>query len=67
VKEIKDITAGRGTSITVDTTGNVKLMIDGIESTASRGQMVYIGASHVGSEPMVNIRQILQVSFKEPS
>jgi Zn-dependent alcohol dehydrogenase len=61
-KEVKGITGGYGTTITIDTTGDVKLMSDGVDATAARGQMIYIGASPAGCEPVVNIRQIQQVS-----
>lgn len=43
VKEINDITAGTGTTITVDATGVVSLIQEGVEFTANQGKFVLLG------------------------
>ncbi|KAF7554270.1 hypothetical protein G7Z17_g3029 [Cylindrodendrum hubeiense] len=42
-KEIRSITDGNGSSVTVDTTGNMDLIRAGMDFTASRGQMIIVG------------------------
>nr|RBR00341.1 hypothetical protein FVER53263_13838 [Fusarium verticillioides] len=41
--EIQRATDGRGSSITIDTTGNMGLIKAGLESTSNRGQLIFIG------------------------
>lgn len=43
VKEIKNITRGSGTSITVDATGVVSLIQEGVEFTANQGKFILLG------------------------
>ncbi|KAG5765941.1 hypothetical protein H9Q72_005968 [Fusarium xylarioides] len=42
-EEIQRVTDGRGSSITIDTTGNMGLIKAGLESTSNRGQLIFIG------------------------
>lgn len=63
MNEIRKITAGQGTNITIDTTGHPGLMEDGLDSTATRGQMIYLATLPMGgTEPTVKIRQFHRVS-----
>ncbi|KAI7767127.1 hypothetical protein LZL87_013182 [Fusarium oxysporum] len=41
--EIQRVTDGRGSSITIDTTGNMGLIKAGLEFTANRGQLIFVG------------------------
>ena len=43
IQKIKGLTDGEGTSITIDTTGVPKLIEDGVQFTAQRGQFFFIG------------------------
>ncbi|KAF5965569.1 cutinase transcription factor 1 beta [Fusarium bulbicola] len=42
-EEIQKVTDGRGSSITIDTTGNMGLIKAGLEFTSNRGQLIFIG------------------------
>lgn len=42
-KEIKDITGGTGTTVTVDATGVVSLIKEGVEFTANQGKFILLG------------------------
>ncbi|KAM0075255.1 hypothetical protein ACKRZS_012709 [Fusarium odoratissimum] len=41
--EIQRVTDGKGSSITIDTTGNMGLIKAGLEFTANRGQLIFVG------------------------
>lgn len=43
VKEINNITGGTGTTITVDATGVVSLIQEGVEFTANQGKFILLG------------------------
>ncbi|KAH7239918.1 chaperonin 10-like protein [Fusarium redolens] len=42
-EEIQRVTGGRGSSITIDTTGNMGLIRAGLDFTANRGQLIFVG------------------------
>ncbi|KAH7007109.1 chaperonin 10-like protein [Ilyonectria destructans] len=42
-KEIRAITDGNGSTVTIDTTGNMDLIRAGMDFTGSRGQMIIVG------------------------
>lgn len=63
VDVIKDITGGVGSSITIDTTGNMKLLNSGVEFTANRGQFIFIGVPAADAELNVHIISLIQVSL----
>ncbi|KAF4340430.1 zinc-containing protein [Fusarium beomiforme] len=42
-EEIQRATDGRGSTITIDTTGNMGLIRAGLEFTANRGQLIFVG------------------------
>jgi threonine dehydrogenase-like Zn-dependent dehydrogenase len=50
VKEIKGLTGGRGTTITLDCVGDIGVITDGFEATAKLGQMILVGSTPLGSE-----------------
>lgn len=56
VKEIKSLTNNNGASIVIDTTGNLKLIGDGMDFTANRGQMVILGVPP--PEALLNVHLI---------
>lgn len=62
VEEIRKITGGDGTSITVDTTGNMNLIKSGIEFTALRGQFIFVGIPPADAELSVHMTTLIQVS-----
>ncbi|KAK2686304.1 hypothetical protein QWA68_014508 [Fusarium oxysporum] len=41
--DIQRVTDGKGSSITIDTTGNMGLIKAGLEFTANRGQLIFVG------------------------
>jgi threonine dehydrogenase-like Zn-dependent dehydrogenase len=43
VEEVKKLTGGEGSSIVIDTTGVPALIEAGLEVTASRGKLIFIG------------------------
>jgi Zn-dependent alcohol dehydrogenase len=62
VEAIKVITEGMGTTITIDTTGNMGLIKAGVEFTANRGQFVFIGVPPTDAELSVHLVTLIQVS-----
>ncbi|KAJ3539509.1 hypothetical protein NM208_g5460 [Fusarium decemcellulare] len=42
-KEIQTITDGKGSTVTIDTTGNMDLIRAGMDFTANRGQLIIVG------------------------
>ncbi|KAJ9630169.1 hypothetical protein H2204_008674 [Knufia peltigerae] len=57
-KAVRDITDGSGSTITVDATGVVALIQQGIEFTANQGKMILLGVA-----PMDAALQVALVSF----
>lgn len=61
VKEIKSLTQGIGSSICVDTTGNMGLIENGMEFTANRGQMILLGVPPLTASLSVHLITFMQV------
>ena len=61
VQEIRDMTQGAGTSVTVDTTGNVNLITKGLEMTTKGGQMILVGLMPLDAELKVHLISHLSV------
>lgn len=61
VQEIRNMTRGAGTSVTVDTTGNVDIITKGLEMTAKGGQMILIGLMPLDAELKVHLFSHLSV------
>ena len=62
VQEIKKITQGAGTTVTVDASGNVGLITKGLEVTAKGGQMILVGLMPIDAQLNVHLVTHLQVS-----
>ncbi|SLM33872.1 related to zinc-containing long-chain alcohol dehydrogenase [Lasallia pustulata] len=62
VQEIKKITQGAGTTVTVDASGNVGLITKGLEATAKGGQMILVGLMPMDAELNVHLVTHLQTS-----
>ncbi|RFU32913.1 hypothetical protein B7463_g3416, partial [Scytalidium lignicola] len=60
VAAIKSLTDGFGSSITVDTTGNVGLISKGMDFTGKRGQMILLGVAPLTAELPVNLITFMQ-------
>lgn len=60
-KKIQGLTDGAGSTITIDTTGNVALITSGVEFTSSRGQMIILGAPSIDAQLTVPIVPFMQV------
>lgn len=60
-EEVRRITDGEGSSITIDTTGNMKLIQIGIEFTALRGQFIFVGIPPAEAELNVHMTTLIQV------
>ncbi|KAK6379354.1 hypothetical protein LTS17_006272 [Exophiala oligosperma] len=61
VAEVKALTKGRGSSITLDTTGNMKLIENGLAMTANRGQMIIVGVPPMDAQLGVHLVSFMQV------
>ncbi|OCL04761.1 NAD(P)-binding protein [Glonium stellatum] len=59
-KAVKENTKGSGTSINIDTTGNLNIIRAGLSSLANSGQLIIIGIPPPGSELGVNLNELLQ-------
>jgi len=59
---VKSVTGGNGSTITVDTTGNVNLIRMGMDFTADRGQMILLGVAPMDATLAVPIVAFMQVS-----
>ncbi|KAH7176921.1 hypothetical protein EDB81DRAFT_707644, partial [Dactylonectria macrodidyma] len=59
-KEIAAITDGNGSSVTIDTTGNMDLIRAGMEFTGSRGQLIFVGVPPPDALLNVHIITFLQ-------
>jgi len=61
-EDIKAATGGEGTSITVDTTGNMKAIQGGFDGTATLGQFIFVGIASMDAKmelplvPMLGVR-----------
>jgi Zn-dependent alcohol dehydrogenase len=62
IQEVKGVTGGEGTSITIDTTGVPKLIEDGVQFTARRGQFFFIGIPPPTTMLPVDVRSMIGVS-----
>ena len=62
IREVKALTGGNGSTITIDTTGNVGLIGSGMDFTANRGQMVLLGVPPMDATLSVHLVPFLQVS-----
>ncbi len=65
VEEVRKVTEGQGTSITVDATGNAGVIKDGLELTARRGQMILVGAPPPDAVLNVHLVTMLQVRIHQ--
>jgi Zn-dependent alcohol dehydrogenase len=61
VETIRSLTDGTGSTITIDTTGNMDLIRSGFEATALRGQMLIVGVPPPDAELRVDLTSLLQV------
>jgi Zn-dependent alcohol dehydrogenase len=61
VETIKSITDGHGTSITIDTTGNMGLIKSAVDFTALQGQVVFIGIPPPMAELNIHLVTLIQV------
>lgn len=60
-RDVKALTGGNGSTITIDTTGNLGLIASGMDFTASRGQMVLLGAPAMDASLAVHLASFMQV------
>jgi Zn-dependent alcohol dehydrogenase len=60
VEEVKRITDGIGTSIVVETTGNVRVIKSCVEATAFRGQLIIVGVPPADAELNANLMLLMQ-------
>jgi Zn-dependent alcohol dehydrogenase len=63
VETIRLLTDGFGSSITIDTTGNVGLIGNGMEFTGKRGQMILLGVAPLTAELPVHLISFMQASL----
>ncbi len=61
IEEIRSLTQGSGSSITIDTTGNLDLIGKGMEFTANRGQMIVLGIPPQNASLNVPLVPFMQV------
>jgi Zn-dependent alcohol dehydrogenase len=61
VMQIKRLTEGAGSSVTIDTTGDADLIRYGMDFTANRGQMILLGAPRSGASLSVHLSSFMQV------
>jgi Zn-dependent alcohol dehydrogenase len=62
VEKVKALTSGNGSSLTIDTTGNMSLIENGMNFTANRGQMIILGVPPVDAILNVHLITFMQVS-----
>lgn len=60
-KEIRAITDGNGSTVTIDTTGNMDLIRAGMDFTGSRGQMIIVGVPPPDALLNVHLITFMQV------
>lgn len=63
IKEIRNITGGTGTTITVDATGVVSLIQEGLEATANQGKMILLGVAPMDAGLEISLVRYMFVSF----
>jgi len=61
VEEVKKLTGGEGSSIVIDTTGVPALIEAGLEVTASRGKLIFIGVPPSDYSLSVHVMTALKV------
>jgi len=61
ISQVKSITKGVGSSITIDTTGNMKVIEAGLAMTANRGQMIILGVPPLDAQLGVHLVSFMQV------
>jgi Zn-dependent alcohol dehydrogenase len=59
VEEVRKVTDGYGTSITVDTTGLQRLIEAGVEFTSNRGQYIQVGSTMPNQKIQIPIQQFM--------
>jgi Zn-dependent alcohol dehydrogenase len=59
--EIQRVTDGKGSSITIDTTGNMGLIKAGLEFTANRGQLIFVGVPPLDAMMDLHLVTFMQV------
>lgn len=67
VNEFRSLTNAHGTTITLDCTGSIAAITDGLEATAKLGQTILVGTPPLGSEFNLPIRQFLVVHRQQNS
>jgi Zn-dependent alcohol dehydrogenase len=60
-EEIQRVTGGRGSSITIDTTGNMGLIRAGLDFTANRGQLIFVGVPPLDAMMDLHLVTFMQV------
>jgi Zn-dependent alcohol dehydrogenase len=60
VEEVRRITGGVGTSIVVETTGNMRVFNSCMELTAFRGQMIIVGVTPPDADIKTNVVAFMQ-------
>lgn len=63
-QEVKRITDGSGSTITIDTTGNMGLIEKAMNFTANRGQMIILGVPPLNSQLHVHLFSFMQVRLQ---
>lgn len=63
IKEIRNITGGTGTTITVDATGVVSLIQEGLEATANQGKMILLGVAPMDAGLEISLVRYMFVSL----
>lgn len=63
VAEVKAVTDGNGSSVCIDTTGNLGLIKNGMDFTANRGQMIVLGVPPADALLDVHLITFMQVSI----
>jgi len=58
---IKDLTGGNGSTITIDTSGNLGLITSGMDFTGLKGQMVLLGVPPMDASLAINPFSFMQV------
>lgn len=61
VEEVRAMTNSDGSSVTIDTTGNMDLIRASLEFTASRGQLIFVGVPPPEALLDVHIITFMQV------
>jgi Zn-dependent alcohol dehydrogenase len=64
-QEIQNITGGKGSTITIDTTGNMDVIRAGMEFTANRGQLIIVGVPPLDAFLDVHIIRFMQAGLSD--